>query len=163
MAKRACSICCHSDCAAIDVQLASGVFQSDIAEKFRVSRFAVSRHARHSVSTVSENETDSLEAQARKWRMRADTLWTRSEIDQDSRAAAQALAAGLRSCELQARHEQRETEATSEADAGAISIQQIDRLFEEHGAKLLAEIESFVAQRARNRRSEDELPISQKH
>jgi hypothetical protein len=116
----------------MDDLLDGGTNQKDIAAQFGVSRFAVSRHARHGkrVPVTPESDADSLEARAILWRERADQLWHTATADADSRAMAQALAAGPRSVELQARQKEREAEAAPEEDDGKLTTQDFDRIVE---------------------------------
>jgi hypothetical protein len=132
MPRSNCAVCLHAEHGVIDADLLAGQKLKTLAATYGISPFSLSRHkSRHlqvaGALDTAEDDSDSLEAQAQKWRLRADQLWARSEIDLDSRAAAQALAAGLRSCELQARQKERETE--NAPDVGAvppITIQQLD-------------------------------------
>lgn len=127
-----CSVCNSEHCATIDSLLDGGTNQKDIAAQFGVSRFAVSRHARHGkrVPVTLENDPDSLEARATLWRERADQLWHTANADADSRAMAQAVSAGLRSVELQARQKERVAEAAPEEDDGKLTIPEFDRIVE---------------------------------
>jgi hypothetical protein len=126
-----CSICKSPNVASINALLEAGTHQKDVAAQFGVSRFAVSRHARHSkIAIAPEPATnESLEMQARKWRNRADQLWDRAEFDSDTRGLAQAVSAGLRSVELQARAEIRAAETTPATGEDApVTIQMIDEI-----------------------------------
>ena len=130
MSKRQCSICSSPHLAAIDDLLDGGATQKDSAAHFGVSKFALSRHVRHSNPTpVTPESADSLEARAALWRERADQLWHTATADADSRAMAQAVSAGLRSVELQARQKEREAEAAPDAeDDGKLSVEVLDKI-----------------------------------
>jgi predicted transcriptional regulator len=128
-----CSICLSPNVATIDDLLDGGASQKDVAQQFQVSRFAVSRHARHGkrVPVTPESDDDSLEARAILWRERADHLWHQATADADCRAMAQAVSAGLRSVELAHRQEQRAAESAPETeDDGKLTIQDFDRIVE---------------------------------
>lgn len=116
MAKGNCQGCNHAQRSELDAAIESGEKLQAIAARFGISKFCVSRHKKHLAVAMPESDDDSLEAQARKWRERADKLWAQAEIDQDVRGQAQAVAAGLRSVELQARQAEREQEATPDAE-----------------------------------------------
>jgi hypothetical protein len=82
------------------------------------------------VPAALDNDADSLEARAALWRERADRLWRTATADADSRAMAQALAAGLRSVELQARQNERASSAMPEEDDGKLTTEDFDRIVE---------------------------------
>jgi hypothetical protein len=123
-----CSICQHPSARQIDDLLDAGESKKSVAAQFSVSVHALSRHSRHGVVP----DSDSLEAQAAKWRLRADDLWQHATADADVRGQAQAVAAGLRSCEMQARAAEKKAEvqakSAAEVDDGKISIGSLDEL-----------------------------------
>ena len=126
-----CSICTSPHLVAIGDLLDGGATQKDIAAQFKISKYAISRHLRHAnpAPVTPETDTDSLEARAILWRERADHLWHQATADADCRAMAQAVAAGLRSVELQARQQARAAEASSpEEDDGKLTIPEFDRI-----------------------------------
>jgi hypothetical protein len=126
-----CSVCADPNLAAIDDSLDSGAFQKDVAAQFGVSRYALSRHVRHSApapAPAQETEISDLTAEAEKWRVRADQVWEQSVADQDTRGQVQALQAGLRSVELQHRQEQRAAEPKPENGETPVTIEEIDRI-----------------------------------
>src|SRR6266446_10336053 len=61
-----------------DGLLDGGASQKDVAEQFQVSRFAISRHVRHSapLPAALDNDTDSLEARAALWRASERTSYS---------------------------------------------------------------------------------------
>jgi transposase len=123
-----CSICQHPSARQIDDLLDAGESKKSVAAQFSVSIHSVSRHSRHGAAP----DSDSLEAQAAKWRTRADDLWQHATADADVRGQAQAVAAGLRSCEMQARAAEKKAEvqakSAAELDDGKISIGSLDEL-----------------------------------
>lgn len=137
MASR-CTICASEHVAAIDDLADSNTATlKEIAAQFLVSYPALVRHcARHrsAASAAPENgNSDSLESQASLWRLRADSLWHSATASEDVRGQAQAVAAGLRSVELQARAERRDAEAKPQTEDGSevVTIAMIDKIIAE--------------------------------
>src|ERR1700683_3900496 len=129
-----CSICANSALAEIDAALLRGEFQKDVAARFCVSAYAISRHARHSAPAP---DADALAATAQKWASRADQVWDMGFADQDARALVSACQAGLRSLEMQLRHREKLEDSTAkQPDANdKISPEQIDRLLADCDAR----------------------------
>jgi hypothetical protein len=129
-----CSICNSPKKNAIDDLLDGGAFQRDIAAQFGVSRFALSRHVKHSkpatAAAVPESgDGESLEAQAARWLSRADDIYDRSIVDGDVRGQVQALTGAFRGLELQHRAELKAAEAAPPTgDAAPVTIEEIDRI-----------------------------------
>jgi hypothetical protein len=113
----------------IDLALESGNKLNEIAEQFAVSKFSLSRHrAKHLALAATTAESDGdLAAQVAMWRIRADQLWLSATADADTRGQAQAVAAGLRSVELQARRERETTESATSAIDEQIDVRELDR------------------------------------
>jgi hypothetical protein len=130
---KASAISTHPEQEAIDQALALGeVSLQALATRFNVSPYALSRRRKRLVITPAV-EADDLPAQALKWRERADQLWHQGTADADSRAMAQAVSAGLRSVELQARQKEREAEAASvaeEVDDGKLDIGTLSKVLD---------------------------------
>lgn len=124
---KASAISTHPEQEAIDEALALGeVSLQALATRFNVSPYALSRRRKRLAITPAV-EADDLPAQALKWRERADQLWRQGTADADSRAMAQAVSAGLRSVELQARQKERDQEiAAEENDDDRVSIGDLD-------------------------------------
>lgn len=124
-----CSICLSPELPAIETALASGAFKKDVAAKFNVSAFALSRHVRHSAPAP---ETSTGTEEIGKWLARADLIWEQATADQDVRGQAQAVAAGLRALEAQSAHVARAAESEQPADGTIpeITMQQIDALMQ---------------------------------
>jgi hypothetical protein len=122
---KASAVSIHPQQQAIDQALALGEESLQaLATRFNVSPYALSRRRKRLAMAPAVEDND-LPAQALKWRERADQLWHQGTADADSRAMAQAVSAGLRSVELQARQKEREAEAVSvaeEADDGKLDI-----------------------------------------
>jgi hypothetical protein len=120
----------HPNKAQIDALLATEIPLKDIAAQIPdLSVHALSRYKRKNLLPPVANGTgDSLEAQAAMWRERADHLWHQATIDQDSRAMAQAVAAGLRSVELQARQEKNEEAKPETGDEKPLTIAALDEI-----------------------------------
>jgi hypothetical protein len=128
MSKRECSICAHASSAAIDDLLVAGANQKDVAVQFSVSRFAVSRHVRHSVP-APEGSLNTSRDEIGKWLRRADDQYLLATVDSDQRGAISALVGGLRAIEAQIRNDEREVEAKPVAgDGGRITLGQLDSI-----------------------------------
>jgi hypothetical protein len=130
---KASAVSIHPQQEAIDRALALGEESlQTLATRFNVSPYALSRRRKRLAITPAV-EADDLQAQALKWRERADQLWHQGTTDADSRAMAQAVSAGLRSVELQARQKEREVEAVSvaeEADDGKLDIGTLSKVLD---------------------------------
>jgi hypothetical protein len=84
MAKKKCSICGHPEAGAISAALESGMRQQDVAQQFRVSKFAISRHSRKCLaSPVATGETTN--DQLDRWLRRADDLYMQAGVNGDVR------------------------------------------------------------------------------
>jgi hypothetical protein len=126
-----CTICNSEHRAAIDSLLDGGAFQRDVAAQFGVSRFALSRHLRHSnqapVATADNGET--LEAQAARWLQRADDIYACSTVNGDVRGQVQSLTAAFRGLELQHKSELRDAESPPPANGETpVTLEEIDRI-----------------------------------
>jgi hypothetical protein len=130
---KASAISTHPEQEAIDEALVLGeVSLQALATRFNVSPYALSRR-RKRLTIAPAVEDDDLPAQALKWHERADQLWHQGTTDADSRAMAQAVSAGLRSVELQARQKEREAEAASvaeEVDDGKLDIGTLSKVLD---------------------------------
>jgi hypothetical protein len=102
------SLATNPNLSSIEYDHATGMELKAIAEKYDVSRSVLSRWFRRSPGKTNR---ESLESQIAKWKTRADTLWAQAELDADSRAMAQSIAAGFRSVELQVKHLAEQEEA----------------------------------------------------
>jgi predicted transcriptional regulator len=128
-----CTICSSPHRAAIDDLLDAGTSQKDVAEQFGVSRFAVSRHVRHSAPAPETSSGDSRE-EISKWLSRADDQYLVATADGDQRGAINALVGGLRAVEARIRNEEREAEAPDVAESDEFTerdIAKFDRLLAE--------------------------------
>jgi hypothetical protein len=118
-----CSICLSPELPAIESALASGAFKKDVAAKFGVSAFALSRHVRHSAPAP---ETGTSTEEIEKWLRRADEIWERATVDADVRGQASAIAAGLRALEQKFQSEQRAAEAEPPEENDELTVHDID-------------------------------------
>jgi len=131
-----CSICSNPNRAAIDDLLDAGTNQKDVAVQFGVSKFALSRHARHTPEVEAAGGDSPAEIE--KWLGRADDQYLLAVANADQRGAINALVAGLRAVEAQAKSEEREEEATPVTGTDApvtgtdapITIEEIDRIIQ---------------------------------
>lgn len=126
-----CSICRDvANMAAIDSLMDSGVSQKEVSKQFGISKFSLSRHVNHhrnQVEPASETHND-----IQLWLSRCDDQYQAACFDNDSRAAIQSLAQGLRACEAKAKAAERRAEAKLEAgeDDSRISIGSLDQVME---------------------------------
>jgi hypothetical protein len=126
-----CSICTHPNLAEIDSLLDAGTNQKDAAAQFGVSRFALSRHVRHSAPAPmpEPGTSEPLETQAARWMERADAIYQASTANGDVRGQVQALTGAFRGLELQHRAELKVAESTPPAGDGTpVTIEEIDRI-----------------------------------
>jgi hypothetical protein len=120
-----CSICTHPSADDIEAALDCGSNQKDIAAQFDISKFALSRHVRHSKPV---GKHDSL-AEVSRWLTRANDQYLLATANEDARGAVAALVAGLRAVESNIRNEERAEEAKLEPVIDRkITIAQIDKL-----------------------------------
>jgi hypothetical protein len=132
-----CTICAHADVAAIDDLLDAGTNQKDVADQFHVSRFAISRHVRHSTPAPETSNGDSRE-EISKWLSRADDQYLLATADGDQRGAINALIGALRATEAKIRAEEREAEAIPDPESDEFTprdIAKFDRLLSEAGER----------------------------
>lgn len=136
-----CSICAHADLAAIDDLLSGGANQKGVAQQFGVSRFALSRHLRHSKSAPAPEPGtgETLEVQATRWLQRADDIYATSTENGDVRGQVQSLTAAFRGLELQHRAELRTAQSAPPAGADApVTIEMMDEILQRTEAEIAA-------------------------
>jgi hypothetical protein len=128
-----CSICLSPNRPGIDDLLDAGTNQKTVAAQFGVSRYALSRHVRHSkpapANAPDSGNGESLEVQAEKWLSRADDIYATSTANGDVRGQVQSLTAAFRGLELQAKAESRAAESVSVTGSDApVTIEYMDSI-----------------------------------
>ena len=128
MSRAECSICFHSEAAAINAAVEAGVHQKTIAEQFSVSKFALSRHKKNCLApapTGSETTGDQLE----KWLRRADDLYLAAGANGDVRSQVSALSAAVRSLQAAQRHEsKRQEQSEKQNPSGQMMVDHLDEV-----------------------------------
>jgi hypothetical protein len=114
MPVRVCSICQHPNLAAIDSLLDSGEFQKDISQRFNISKFALSRHARR----LCQQSTDSIDPDEQIWLERLERAHAQAVTDGDVRGQQQTTSAALREIRARKAAKAKAAKATSDADSG---------------------------------------------
>ncbi|MFZ3277599.1 MAG: hypothetical protein WB249_13730 [Candidatus Sulfotelmatobacter sp.] len=87
-----CSICTSPNVREIDDLLDSGESQLSVSERFSVSKFALSRHARR----LCQQSTEALEPDEQIWLDRLERAHAQAVTDGDVRGMQQTATAGLR-------------------------------------------------------------------
>lgn len=123
-----CSICTHENVTQMESLADSGESIKAIAEQFNVSRFSLSRHINHhrNSSPAAGSASTDLEI----WLSRANDEYLLARADADSRAAIQALIAGLRAVEAREKQAERDHEAVEEdkSEDSCVSIGSLDEI-----------------------------------
>lgn len=128
---KACSICSHISVQAIDDLADSGETLISISERFHVSKFALSRHCKHrKPEPVVETAEGGSREEIQKWLQRSDDQYLLACANADQRGAIQALIAGLRAVEAQAKSEEREESTPEPRDGEVITIEMIDEILQ---------------------------------
>jgi hypothetical protein len=133
MSRAKCSICSHSEAAAINAAVEVGLFQRDVAVQFNVSKYALSRHKKNCLAPVPiGNGESSTGDQLEKWLRRADDLYIQAGVNGDVRSQVSALSAAVRSLQSAQRHEARCAEQDEKPSAGQMEVDRLDRIVEQY-------------------------------
>ena len=123
-----CSICTSPNVREIDDLLDSGESQLSVSERFSVSKFALSRHARR----LCQQSTEALEPDEQIWLDRLERAHAQAVTDGDVRGMQQTATAGLRVVrqrqveKAKARAAAVKQDADSGMDDGKISVGSLD-------------------------------------
>jgi hypothetical protein len=121
-----CSICTSPNCAAIDSLLDSGESQLSVSQRFSVSKFALSRHARR----LCQQPTDSIDSDEKIWLERLERAHQQAVTDGDVRGMQQTTSAALREIRARKTAKAKAAEVAPESDDGKISISSLDDVME---------------------------------
>src|ERR1017187_145659 len=133
MSRAKCSICSHSEAAAINAAVEAGLFQRDVAAQFNVSKYALSRHKKNCLAPVPNGNGETTSDQLERWLARADEVWATASINGDVRSQVSALSAAVRALQSAQRHEAKRAEQDEKQNsAGQLQVDHLDQIVEQY-------------------------------